>query len=286
MTKLHLSVVLLAFLLFHHNASSQARIGIVGGVHSASIFETNTEPGWSDNVKNYYSPRFSFHGGVMGDFSFSDKSPLHFQPGLIYSAKGRKFATPSSSDLQAINYQKIKFVHQQQFLSYVDVPLNLILKFPIGKDSRFIFGGGPQFSVLVGGKETTIVADSSIAGQTLAVGYTSKPSKGTGPGEYKGIDFNLNALLGFEFGQFFVTVNYYRSFGNFYTAKNYNGNFRHNIIGGSVGFLFGKTRSAKAKDSDKDGIPDVDDQCPLAAGTAFLQGCPDKDADGIADKDD
>lgn len=40
----------------------------------------------------------------------------------------------------------------------------------------------------------------------------------------------------------------------------------------------------KAKDMDKDGVPDKDDKCPEIPGT--LMGCPDTDADGIADMDD
>ncbi|MES1220259.1 MAG: thrombospondin type 3 repeat-containing protein, partial [Bacteroidota bacterium] len=99
-----------------------------------------------------------------------------------------------------------------------------------------------------------------------------------------------NALMGFEFGQFFITVNYARSFGNFYTPNDEayarNANFRHNIIGGTVGLYFGKSKAAKAKDTDKDGVLDINDQCPNAAGPAFLNGCPDKDGDGIADKND
>jgi outer membrane protein OmpA-like peptidoglycan-associated protein len=40
------------------------------------------------------------------------------------------------------------------------------------------------------------------------------------------------------------------------------------------------------KDADKDGIPDIQDDCPTIKGTAATRGCPDKDQDGIADKDD
>jgi OmpA-OmpF porin, OOP family len=39
-------------------------------------------------------------------------------------------------------------------------------------------------------------------------------------------------------------------------------------------------------DTDKDGIPDSQDECPSLAGKKELSGCPDKDNDGIADKKD
>ncbi|EJF11086.1 OmpA family protein [Pontibacter sp. BAB1700] len=39
-------------------------------------------------------------------------------------------------------------------------------------------------------------------------------------------------------------------------------------------------------DRDGDGVADKDDACPDEAGTAATNGCPDSDGDGIADKDD
>jgi len=39
-------------------------------------------------------------------------------------------------------------------------------------------------------------------------------------------------------------------------------------------------------DTDMDGIMDTEDNCPTIAGTANFQGCPDTDEDGIADPDD
>lgn len=39
-------------------------------------------------------------------------------------------------------------------------------------------------------------------------------------------------------------------------------------------------------DTDKDGVADYLDTCPNAAGTAALNGCPDRDNDGIADQSD
>jgi outer membrane protein OmpA-like peptidoglycan-associated protein len=39
-------------------------------------------------------------------------------------------------------------------------------------------------------------------------------------------------------------------------------------------------------DRDRDGVLDVNDQCPDVAGVAALQGCPDQDSDGITDSAD
>src|SRR5207245_10663933 len=44
--------------------------------------------------------------------------------------------------------------------------------------------------------------------------------------------------------------------------------------------------SVSAKDTDGDGVPDVDDLCPDVPGPAEHRGCPvfaDRDGDGVAD---
>ena len=41
-----------------------------------------------------------------------------------------------------------------------------------------------------------------------------------------------------------------------------------------------------ARDADKDGVKDKDDDCPSEPGPAATNGCPDRDGDGVADKDD
>ncbi len=41
-----------------------------------------------------------------------------------------------------------------------------------------------------------------------------------------------------------------------------------------------------ARDADRDGVKDADDECPTEAGPANTNGCPDRDGDGVADKDD
>ncbi|HFA47993.1 MAG TPA: OmpA family protein [Bacteroidetes bacterium] len=40
----------------------------------------------------------------------------------------------------------------------------------------------------------------------------------------------------------------------------------------------------KTADTDNDGIPDTEDQCPNQAGSASLFGCPDSDGDGVSNK--
>ncbi|MBL7762860.1 MAG: outer membrane beta-barrel protein, partial [Chitinophagaceae bacterium] len=183
-------LVAFVFILSFTYGHSQARFGILAGPHSASVFEDNSVPDWF-TVRDYYSSRFSFHGGVFVDIPFSPQSPVHFFPVLKYSGKGRKFEPKSGVPIAS----HVTYVNKEQFVNYLDIPLNIILKFPIGKNSKFVFGGGPQPSFLIGGKETTkIIEDDG----SINVQGSKKPEKGSGPGQYKGLDFGLNGQIGFE----------------------------------------------------------------------------------------
>ena len=81
--KKHLTLIIVIFLAFECTSQAQARFGILVGPQSASVFESNSVPGWF-NVKDFYSSRFSLHGGVTLDVPFSAKSPVHFQPALLF----------------------------------------------------------------------------------------------------------------------------------------------------------------------------------------------------------
>ena len=77
---------------------------------------------------------------------------------------------------------------------------------------------------------------------------------------------------------------------SFYNAT-YPGTFRHQVIGLSLGIWMTSTGAPSSKtkrDTDKDGIPDDVDDCPLQPGTAARHGCPtpDTDHDGVDDDHD
>jgi len=55
---------------------------------------------------------------------------------------------------------------------------------------------------------------------------------------------------------------------------------RNNIQAG-IGYVYQIGR--KQLDTDDDGIPDVEDQCPGKPGSEDMAGCPDTDGDGLAD---
>lgn len=256
---------------------AQVRVAIVAGGHLSTVAEENNLPGWN-TIKDNYSGRPGFHTGFLADIPFSAKSVLFFQPGVIYYTKGRKFSQSFDPPVGTVIRNE-----STQYINYVDVPLNLVLKF--GRKTKFIIGGGPYGSFFYNGKETS---RTEMENGVVDADENADLSVGNQPDQYRTYNFGLNALTGVEFKGFFITANYSRGFNDFYETSAYTGTFRHQVIGGTIGVFLGKPEKpvVKVTDKDKDGIEDTMDGCPDEPGTAATNGCPDKDNDGIADKDD
>jgi len=166
----------------------------------------------------------------------------------------------------------------------MDLPVNIVMKFSLGKKAKLMLGGGPYASFFFNGKETTEILYNN---GNFENNVDDDLPVGTKTGQYKTFDYGVNALAGFEIGHVFLTANYSRGFGDFYTPT-YDGHLNHQVIGGTLGIFIGRPENSakKIKDKDSDGLADSQDGCPTEAGTAATNGCPDKDGDGIADKDD
>jgi OmpA-OmpF porin, OOP family len=258
-------------------SAAQVRVAIVAGGHQSTVLEDNELPNWND-IKGFYSGRIGFHTGFIADIAFSPKSKLFFQPGVIYYNKGRKYEQSFEPPVGTIVRKQ-----STQYINYIDLPLNLVLKF--GKKTKFIIGGGPFGSFFYTGKETS---QTELNTGVVDSEENSDLSVGNQPGQYRTYNYGVNGLAGVEFRGFFITANYSRGMNDFYESTSYIGKFRHQTIGGTIGVFLGKSEKIekKVKDRDKDGIEDEKDSCPDEAGTAATNGCPDKDADGIADKTD
>lgn len=275
MKRIYTLVVAVLFLSI--SSYSQLRVGIAGGGHQSEVLETNDLPNWNDIKKNY-SPRTGVHFGLLADLPFGKKANFVFQPGVMFYHKGRKYAEIMDTTIHdTLNFTK------SEFLNYIDIPLNLVLKFGLGKNVKFIVGGGPYFSFFFDGYQKT---ETISRGGSYFMNEDLDPQVGKGPGKYKSYDYGLNGLAGFEIGRVSLTANYSRGFSDFYEANGYKGEFKHQVMGVTLGVFLGKSVARAGNDRDKDGIPDRKDKCPEAAGSAKLQGCPDQDGDGIADKDD
>lgn len=273
-----MATALLLCSCFIFSANAQLRTAIAGGAQLSSV-PGNSSPQW-DSLNYKYSSRTGFHIGLLAETHLFNSNDLYFQTGMSYINKGRKFSTGFDSSSAGITK-----VSGSQFVNYMEIPLNIVFKKDIGKNSRLIVGGGPHVSFLFSGRESKSVYYTN--GNVDATENTSlKVPRSSG--KYNNVDFGVNALAGVEFGKLFLTANFSKGLSQFYTANTNTGSFKNQVVGATIGFYLNsdKKREAGKRDRDGDGVPDINDECPKVKGSVTAKGCPDKDGDGVPDKDD
>ncbi|HEV8271922.1 MAG TPA: porin family protein, partial [Chitinophagaceae bacterium] len=225
------SLLLAAMLLiFWQISNAQLRIALAGGAHSSTIVETNDLPNWSE-IESGYSNRTGAHFGFIADLQLGLKSKFYAQPGVMFYNKGRKFY--NNYDTSVYNYFSID---AKQFINYIDIPLNLVYKIPLGGKAKFFLGGGPYLSFLYNGfekKETYLKT-----GKFETEENTDLPI-GDGAGKYKTFDLGVNGTAGIEFKGLFIAGNFSRGLTDMYTAT-YDGSFKNQVYGVTLGIFIGK----------------------------------------------
>jgi hypothetical protein len=108
----------------------------------------NTVGGSSGLMAQHRTPRFSAAGGVCADIRLSDY--LDFQPHLTFTPKGAGLSEHG---------QHIGYFHA----SYLELPLRLMYRMPIGYDDLFIGAGIYGAIGLQGTFRTTIDSATGVA---------------------------------------------------------------------------------------------------------------------------
>ena len=281
-----LPLLILSFFCFCLAGQAQVRLGILGGLHSSKVLETNNIPGWDTTTKPFQSSRSGVQIGAIVEIPLGHKG-FFFQPAITYTSKGRKYAKNNDSAASVVT--DTVYTRQTLNLGYIDVPLNITYKLPLSSNHKnsFFISAGPYISFFYNGK----ITNESLTNKTHKYSNDSDPlTVGKGPDTYKTMDLGVNARAGFELGNVLLSAYFSQGLTSFYNAP-YQGDFHHQLLGASLGIWLTSTapRAPVAKkDTDKDGIPDDQDLCPLQAGTAAWHGCPvpDSDHDGINDEHD
>jgi OmpA-OmpF porin, OOP family len=271
--------------LLHGHA--QVRLGLLGGIHSSSILESNSLHGWDSTTKKYQSSRSGIQLGVILDVPLGNKG-FYFQPAILYTTKGRQYQKNNDSTTSA-NTDTV-YSKQNLNLGYVDIPLNLTWKLRLSKDglhnNSFFISAGPYLGFFYQGN---LIRQRLTLSDPKYLSETDRLSVGKGPDTYKLIDIGVNGRAGFEFGKVLISTYYSQGLTNFYNAP-YSASFHHKIFGASLGIWLTSTETPlpPVKDMDKDGIPDDQDLCPTKPGTLKWHGCPvpDTDHDGVDDEHD
>lgn len=159
---------------------------IKGGVNFANISTQN------NGSYNKASTLTSFNVGVIGDVPLADV--LSLQPGVVLTGKGTKATGTFAGITSTTTFNPL----------YVEVPVNVVVKLPLGNDSRVFFGAGPYGAIGVGGKwKNTTDAGS------LSTNSDRKIKFGNSNGDdLKTFDYGLNGLAGVEISRLMLGVNY------------------------------------------------------------------------------
>jgi OmpA-OmpF porin, OOP family len=276
---------LLCFVVITGSCFAQLRLAILGGPHSASVIETNNIPDWTTQVKPLYTNRGGFNVGFLAEIPLDASGRLYLQPGIFYMSKGRKYQ--QFNDTMVVQTDTLSY-NRNFFTNYIDIPLNLTYKLPLGKKSKFFISAGPYIGLFYNGKISSETLEAPTDTSLKFSKDEADIQTGKGTNKAKTLDFGVNARAGFELGSVIISGFFSQGLSNFYQAD-YDATFKHRVIGASVGFWLTRAQAPapkKSKDKDNDGVPDDQDNCPTLPGSALTHGCPDKDGDGIADNVD
>src|ERR1700722_7194438 len=158
--KLPFLLVILAANIGGGSVQAQVRLGILGGLHSSNVLETNSLPGWDTSVKKYLGSRSEFQLGVIVEVPLG-RSGFYFQPALTYITKGRSYDRNNDS---ITNLQTDTIYNKTSLnLSYIEIPLDFTYKVALTANGRnsFFVSAGPYVAFFNSGSVTTQSLTSS-----------------------------------------------------------------------------------------------------------------------------
>jgi hypothetical protein len=188
-------LVMAFFATIFTNAKSQ--VYIQGGVNLANITKTNS------GATDKYNMLTTFNAGILGRFNISTIFDL--ETGLLLDGRGSKaytYFTNATDD----NYVKATFNPL-----YLEVPLNLILRVPLEKNTGIFFNAGPYIAMGIAGKSKTEGKTAGVAfksSDNISWTSTDPNSQNGAYNKLKRYDFGLNVGGGLDLGKVLLKANY------------------------------------------------------------------------------
>lgn len=191
--------ILLVTLLIVTFSATKAQTYVQGGLNLANI--TKTTDGQTED--NNILP--TFNAGILSRFGLS--KIIDLESGLLFTGRGSKsetYFTSSTTD----NYVKARFNPY-----YVEVPLNLVFKFPVGKNFNAFVHAGPYAAIGVAGKskvDSKILGFSSSSTNSIKFSnddpFTSQQDDAAYD-KLKRFDFGFNVGAGLQLDQIILKLN-------------------------------------------------------------------------------
>jgi len=192
-------------------SAQQFGYGIRGGV---SI------PSYSSG-SNSSKSTVNFH--VTGYLDAPIASNFSIQPGISLQGKGAKFAEVSlgNSDYEL-----------KQNTMWLEIPVNLVGKFPVGGVGHFFLGAGPYVSFGLSGKNKLDRNNSDGNTNLVDLDFDFGSDK-----TLKGTDFGLNFMTGYQFSNgFLIHGGYGLGLTNIAGRQNLSGDIKNRVWTVGIGF--------------------------------------------------
>jgi hypothetical protein len=220
--------IVLAAAIAFFAVSANAQGFLKAGVNFANV--SINDNGNVDEAKSLTS----FHVGFSADVHIAPF--LFFQPGIVFTGKGTKTESGSTSDQSYYRATTNPY--------YVEVPVNFVFKTPTGP-LKFFAGAGPYIAVGVAGK-------NKVEGKFLGTSFKSEEKiewsnddpgtlnyeEGAGYGIMKRFDYGLNGLAGIQTKSTIISVGYGLGLAKLQSGSNSSddNNNKHRVWSLSLGF--------------------------------------------------
>jgi len=223
------AIASLTAITLHAQSTGQLR----GGINLANVSVNNN--GRVDDANTLSS----FQVGFIGDVPLTG-NVISLQPGILFTGKGSKIKRGNPSDNG--------YFKQSSNPYYIEVPVNLVFKAPIGTGTRFFAGAGPYIAIGIAGKNKT--EGRTILGTTFNSERdiqfsdddptTFSEEEGTGFGVLKRFDYGLNGTAGIEGKSVVLGVNYGLGLAKLQSGSNssQDNNNKHRVLSFTLGFKF------------------------------------------------
>ena len=173
----------------------------------------------------------SFQLGVVTDIPVA--SIFYLQPGLLFSGKGAKVESGTQGTL---GYYKATANPY-----YLEVPVNVLVKLPLSKESSFNVSAGPYLGVGIAGRrrlETSFGSTQKDIDFSNDDPTTINSEEGAGFGIMRRFDYGINTGLGIEGKSLVLSAQYGLGLAKLQSGTNNNAdnNNKHRVLSFTIGF--------------------------------------------------
>lgn len=163
-------LILAVATIFSGAAMAQQKMGLKVGVNMPkySFGAPNANNSSTGKTTNFH---------VTGYLDAPISTNFSIQPGISLQGKGGKYVDNTNYEVE-------------QNTMWIEVPVNLLIKAPVGAGNNLFFGGGPYGALAIAGQNKTVI-NNTTSKTDMKFGNKSGDN-------LKGTDLGLNLLAGFQ----------------------------------------------------------------------------------------